>query len=63
MRAWGPPEQRHSAGERGGGWRLRLVAVADRGAADRSVGSESARAGVPGSLAGLPRGTYGRGDS
>ena len=55
MRAWGPPEQRRSAGERGGGWRLRLVAVADSGAADRSVGSDSARAAVPGSLAGLPR--------
>jgi len=54
-RAWGPPEQRRSAGERGGGWRLRLVAVADSGAADRSVGSDSARAAVPGSLAGLPR--------
>ena len=55
MRAWGPLEQRRSAGERGGGWRLRLVAVADSGAADRSVGSDSARAAVPGSLAGLPR--------
>ena len=55
MRAWGPPEQRRSAGERGGGWRLRLVAVAGRGAADRSVGSDLARARGPGSLAGLPR--------
>jgi hypothetical protein len=53
--AWGPPEQRRSAGERGGGWRLRLFAVADSGAADRSVGSDSAHAAVPGSLAGLPR--------
>jgi len=52
MRTWGSPEQRRSAGERGGGWRLRLVAVADSGAADRSVGSDSARAAVPGSLAG-----------
>ena len=55
MRAWGPPEQRRSTGGRGGGWRLRLVPVADRGAADRSVGSDSARADAPGSLAGLPR--------
>ncbi len=32
-----------------------LVAVAGRGAADRSVGSDLARARGPGSLAGLPR--------
>jgi hypothetical protein len=38
-----------------GGWRLRLVAVANSGAADRSIGSDSARASAPGSLAGLPR--------
>ena len=55
MRAWGPPEQRRSTGGRGGGWRLRLFAVAGRGAADRSVGSDSARAAAPASLAGLPR--------
>ncbi len=47
---WGPPEQRRSAGGRGGGWRLRQVAVAGRGAADRSVCSDSARAAAPGSL-------------
>jgi len=52
-RAWGPPEQRHSTGGRGGGWRMRLVAVAGRGAADCSVGSDSACAAAPGSLAGL----------
>ena len=55
MRAWGPPERGRSAGGRGGGWRLRLVAVAGSRAAGRSVGSDSARAAVPGSLAGLPR--------
>ena len=44
-----------STGGRGGGWRLRLVAVAGRGAADRSVGSDLARARGPGSLTGLPR--------
>ena len=38
-----------------GGWRLRLVAVANCGAADRSIGSDSARAAAPGSFAGLPR--------
>ena len=48
-------EQRRSTGGRGGGWRLRLVAVAGRGAADRSVGSDLARARGPGSLTGLPR--------
>jgi hypothetical protein len=46
---------RRSGGGRGGGWGLRLVAVAGFGAADRSVGSASARAAAPGSLAGLPR--------
>ena len=35
-----------------GGWRLRLVAVANCGAADRSIGSDSARAAAPASLAG-----------
>jgi len=39
----------------GRGLEVRLVAVAGRGAADRSVGSDSARARGPGSLAGLPR--------
>ena len=38
-----------------GGWRLRLVAVANCGAADWSIGSDSARAAAPASLAGLPR--------
>ena len=38
-----------------GGWRLRLVAVANCGAADRSIRSDSARAAAPASLAGLPR--------
>ena len=33
-----------------------MVAVAGFGAADRSVGSASARAAAPGSLAGLPLG-------
>ena len=47
--------KRRSTGGRGGGWRLRLVAVAGRWAADRSVGSDLARARGPGSLTGLPR--------
>ena len=55
MRAWGPPEQRRSAGMRGGGWRPRPDAVVDRGAADRSDGSDSVRAAVPEPLAGRPR--------
>jgi len=38
---------------RGGGWRPRPDAVVDRGAADRSDGSDSACAAVP--LAGQPR--------
>ena len=38
-----------------GGWRLRLVAVAYFGAADRYIGSVSARAAAPGSLDCLPR--------
>ena len=46
--------RRHSEGGRDGGWRLRLVAVAGCGAAGRSIGSASARAAAPGSLAGLP---------
>ena len=55
MRAWGPPERGRSAGVRGGGWRPRPDAVVGRGAAGRSVGSDSARAAVPGPLAGRPR--------
>jgi hypothetical protein len=46
---------RRSESGHDGGWRLRLVAVANSGAADRSIGSDSARAAAPGSLAGLPR--------
>ena len=44
-------QTRRSGGGRGGGWGLRLVAVADCGAADRSVGSASARCQrrIPGS--------------
>ena len=45
---------RSESGHDGGG-RLRLVAVANCGAADRSIGSDSARAAAPASLAGLPR--------
>ena len=37
-----------------GGWRLRLVTVANCEAADRSIDSASAHAATPGSLAGLP---------
>jgi hypothetical protein len=47
-------QTRRSGGGRGGGWGLRLVAVAGCGAAGRPVGSASARAAAPGSLAGLP---------
>ncbi len=47
--------KRRSTGGRGGGWRLRLVAVSGRGAADRSIRISGARARGPGSLAGLPR--------
>ena len=46
--------RRRSEGGRGGGWGLRLVAVTSCGAADRPIGSASARAATPGSLAGLP---------
>jgi hypothetical protein len=46
--------RRRSGGGRGGGWGMRLVAVAGCGAADRSVGSASGRAAAPGSLAVLP---------
>ena len=46
--------RRRSGGGRGGGWGLRLAAVAGCGAADRSVGSASARAAAPGSLAVVP---------
>jgi len=48
-------EWRRSESGHDGGWRLRLVAVANCGAADRSIGSDSARAAAPESLAGLPR--------
>jgi hypothetical protein len=47
--------RRRSGGGRGGGWGMRLVAVACCGAADRSVGSASGRAAAPGSLADLPQ--------
>jgi len=50
-----------------GGWRLRLVAVANCEAADRSIGSASARPAAPGSLAGMPLsndgGSVGRGQT
>jgi len=55
MPAWGPPEKGRPAGVSGGGWRPRPDAVVGRGAADLSVGSESARAAVSGLLAGQPR--------
>jgi hypothetical protein len=45
---WRRSESRHD-----GGWRLHLVEVANCGAADRSIGSDSARAAAPESLAGL----------
>ena len=48
------PARRRSEGGRGGGWGLRLVAVTSCGAADRPIGSASACAATPGSLAGLP---------
>ena len=48
MAEWWRSESGHD-----GGWRLRLVVVANCGAADRSIGSDSARAAAPGSLAGL----------
>ena len=48
------PARRRSEGGRGGGGGLRLVAVAGCGAASRPVGSASARAVAPGSVAGLP---------
>ena len=47
------PARRLSEGGRGGGGGLRLVAVAGCGAASRPVGSASAHAASPGSLAGL----------
>jgi len=46
---------RRSESGHDGGWRLHLVAVANSGAADRSIGSDSAPTAAPGSLAGLPR--------
>ena len=48
-------EWRRSESWHDGGWRLRLVAVANCGADDRSIGLDSARAAAPESLAGLPR--------
>jgi hypothetical protein len=55
MTVWGPPEKGRPAGVRGGGWRPRPDVVVGHGAADLSVGSDSARAAVPGPLAGQPR--------
>ena len=46
--------RRRSEGGHDGGWRLRLVTVANCESADRSIGSASAPAAAPGSLAGLP---------
>ena len=46
------PVRRRSESGRGGGWGLRLVAVTSCGAADRPIGSASAHAATPGSLAG-----------
>ena len=51
---WLGAARRRSGGGRGGGWGLRLAAVAGCGAADRSVGSASARAAAPGSLVVVP---------
>ena len=48
------PARRRSEGGHDGGWRLLLVTVANCEAADRPIGSASARAAAPGSLAGLP---------
>jgi hypothetical protein len=45
----------HSESGHDGGWRLRLVTVANCGAADRYMCSDSACAAAPGSLTGLPR--------
>jgi len=45
--------RRRSEGGHDGGWRLRLVTVANCEAADRPIGS-AARAATPGSLDGLP---------
>ena len=50
----GRPARRSSESGHDGGWRLRLVVLANCEAADCSIGSASARAAVPGSLAGLP---------
>ena len=50
----GRPARRRSESGHDWGWRLRLVAVANCEAADRSIGSASACAAAPGSLAGLP---------
>ena len=46
--------RRRSEGGHDGGWRLRLVTVANCETADHSISSASARAAAPGSLAGLP---------
>jgi hypothetical protein len=48
------PARRRSEGGHDGGWRMRLVTMANCEAADRSIGSASAPAAAPGSLAGLP---------
>ncbi len=48
------PARRRSEGGRAGGWGLRLVTMTSCGAADRPIGSASACAATPGSLAGLP---------
>jgi hypothetical protein len=55
MQHGGPPEKRRPAGVRGGGRRPRPDVVVGRGAADLSVGSDSAGAAVPGPLADRPR--------
>ena len=47
----GRPAQRRSESGHDGGWRLRVAAVANCEAADRSVGSASPGAAAPGSLA------------
>ena len=50
----GRPTRRRSESGHDGGWRLRLVAVANCETADRSIGLASAHAAAPGLLAGLP---------
>jgi hypothetical protein len=51
LRVVGRPARRRAGGGRGGGWRLRVAAVANCGAANRFVRSASPRAAAPGSLA------------